>query len=192
MKIDPQEFKWFYSIFVFSNQIMNCLMQKMWEELNWDNNRFIVTERRTNMKQMMCKLYHMSRYRSPFRWDNEIKRSKTPYKQRRCRIIFLQIVYELLCLSVNNDTISKIRWKLICPTIEVEAYLKQEGRAMNITILPDDWLETCNDVKWLRVNLAYLYISTDFSIYLWDLVRAFFTLFLCFSACCQPKVWFLQ
>lgn len=103
---------------------------------------------------------------------------------------FLQIVYELFCLSVNNDTISKIRWKLICPTIEVEAYLKQEGRAMNITILPDDWLETCNDVKWLRVNLAYLYISTDFSIYLWDLVRAFLHCSYAFQHVVSPKCGF--
>lgn len=116
-------------IFVFSNQIMNWSMHKMWEELNWDNNRFIVSERWTNIKQMICKLNNMSRYRShSILWDNELKRSKTPYKQRRCRINFLQFVYKPLCLSVNNDTVSKIGGKLICPTIEVETCLKQEGR----------------------------------------------------------------
>lgn len=144
-------------IFVFSNQIMNCPMKNLWDELNWDNNRFIVTERRTTMKQIICKyLICQDIVQNPFWWDNEIKRSKTPYKQSKCRIDLLRPMYEslLTCLSVNNATDSKMCGRLVCPTIEVETYLKTKGRGMNITILADYWLETCYDVMWQCVNLV--------------------------------------
>lgn len=67
------------------------------------------------------------------------KRSKTPYKQSKCRIDLLRPMYEplLTCLNVNNATDSKMSKILVCPTIEVKTYLKTEGRGMNITILAD-------------------------------------------------------
>lgn len=176
-------------IFVFSNQIMNCPMKNLWDELNWDNNRFIVTERRTTMKQIICKyLICQDIVQNPFWWDNEIKRSKTPYKQRRCWINLLQAVCVLTIIFECKQCYSFRNWwetNLFCTC------LKQEGWAMNITILLNFWLETFYDVMWSRFNAVYLYIPTDFSIYQLSIAahpnfmrsgQSTFALFLCFSA----------
>lgn len=110
----------------------------------------------------------------------------------------------LTCLSVNNATDSKMSKILVCPTIEVKTYLKTEGRAMNITILADYWLETCYDVMWQCVNLVYWCLQTDLSLHQIHVSanktkcmrsgqhKHIFTLFLCFAVCFQSWVWFLR